>query len=279
MCRSGVGKMKESATLEILIGREDELRALQESIQKRESRLIWGPMDSGKTFLIETAISSLPDAERRNCIYWAGAAGRKQLLSYFVGQLYGLGAPFVRKRIHADGAAEATLTRWLRKQTSARLRGILFTALLQGHYRFFIDHFPAMNHSMAQLMKEIMYRCRTPIYLTARDCSQKGIGSAWSLFWNDGLRLPVNSLNERAAQKLLDVCLRCFRLESFDSKELRGDLLRLSGNIPGSIVKMCELAAATKYHSGDRIKSTLVHADYLMRENSSAFNRAPEFLP
>jgi hypothetical protein len=273
-----LGEMKESAKPETLIGRKDELRELREAIQKGESRVVWGPMDVGKTAVIKAAISELPDAEKGRCIYWSGSASGKQLLSYLVGKLYEAGALFARKRIHADGVTSASLSRWLQKQTSLRLRGILYTALLQGHYRIFLDDFPPANHNMAHLLKEIMYRCRTPIYLAARDCSQKGIGHAWSLYWNDGLRLQLNPLPERMARKLLDVCIEQFALGIPEPNEFREDVLRLSGNIPGSIVRMCELAIAAKYRSGDRIKITLVHADYLMRSNSSAFHHIPTFL-
>jgi hypothetical protein len=38
----------------------------------------------------------------------------------------------------------------------------------------------------------------------------------------------------------------------------------LSRHLPGSVVKMCELAAHHRYHYGDQIKVNLVHVDYLM---------------
>src|SRR5580658_3342964 len=161
---------------ETLVGRSEELRALRVAIQKRASRLLWGPTDTGKTILIKTAISELPDAERRNCVYWTGAASGRQLLSHFVGQLYERGDPFVRRKVHADGATESTLHRWLNRQSSLRLRGILFTASTAGDYRFFVDHFPPPTHNMARLMKEIMYRCETPVYLVARGMSKQEIG-------------------------------------------------------------------------------------------------------
>jgi hypothetical protein len=256
--------MAESAQFETLIGRKEELRVLLRAIQKRESRLVWGPLDAGKTTLIKKAISEVPEAERRNCIYWTGAASRRQLLSHFVGRLYELGDLFVRKKVHADGATEISLNRWLHKQTSLRLRGILFSASTQGNYRFFIDHFPAPTHNMARLMKEIMYRCKTPIYLAARDYSQAEIGYAWSLYWNDTLRVRLGPLRERAAQDLLEACISRFSLASLDLDDFRENLLRLSGHLPGSIVKMCELAADPRYHYGEQIKLKLLHVDYLL---------------
>lgn len=259
--------MIESAQNETLIGRKEELRELLAAIQKRESRLVWGPLDAGKTALIKKAISEVPEAERRNCIYWTGAASGRQLLSHFVGRLYELGDCFVRKKVHADGATGISLNRWLHKQTSFRLRGILFSASTQGDYRFFIDHFPAPTHNMARLMKEIMYRCKTPIYLAARDYSQAEIGYAWSLYWNDALRVRLGPLNERTARELLENCIHGFGLNSLDLDGFREEILRVSGHLPGSIVKMCELASLARYHYGDQIKVKLVHVDYLMQAN------------
>jgi hypothetical protein len=264
-----LAEMAESARNETLVGRREELRELLAAIQKRESRLVWGPPDAGKTALIKKAISELPEAERRNCIYWTGAASGKQLLSYFVARLYELADPFVRKRVHADGASETSLNRWLHKQRSLRLRGILFAASAQGDYRFFVDHFPPPTHNMARLMKEMMYRCKTPIYLAARDYSKNQIGHAWSLYWNDGLRIHLGPLSERSARELLEKCISRFGLISLDLEDFRQDILRLSGNLPGSIVKMCELAADSRYHYRDRIKIKLVHVDYLMQSTSA----------
>lgn len=259
--------MTQRAQLETLVGRKEELRRVRAAIHERESLLIWGSMDAGKTALIKTAISELPDAERRNCIHWTGAASGRQLLSHFVGRLYKLSDSFVRKKVHADGATETSLNRWLHKQTSLRLRGILFTASTQGEYRFFVDHFPPPTHNMARLMKEIMYRCKTPIYLAARGYSQGEIGYAWSLYWNDALRVHLGPLNERAARALLEICIRSFGLDSLSLKDFREDILRLSEHLPGSIVKMCELASHARYRYDDQIKVKVVHVDYLMQAN------------
>jgi hypothetical protein len=263
---------------ESLVGRREELRSLRVSIQKRESRLVWGPMDSGKTTLIKVALSELSDEQRRKCVYWAGAAGGRQLLSHFVGQLYERCDSYVRRKVHADGASDASLQRWLNKQSSLRLRGILFTASASGDYRFFLDHFPAPTHNMTRLIKEIMFQCGTPVYLTARGISRQEIGYAWSLYWNDSLRLHLGRLHERHARELLELCIRDFGLNSLDLEDFREDVLRLSGLLPGSIVKMSKLAADSRYHYGDRIKIKLVHVDYLMQSNPMAINRAPSFL-
>ena len=270
--------MSETVQPKTLVGRREELRALRVAIQKRESRLVWGSMDAGKTALVRRVISDLPDAEREKCVYWAGVASGRQLLSYLVGQLYEKGDSYVRRKVHADGANDASLHRWLNKQSSLRLRGILFTASAAGDYRFFMDHFPAPTHNMTRLMKEIMFQCGTPVYLIARGMSQQEIGYAWSLYWNDSLRLHLGRLHEKHARELLELCIRDFGLNSLDLEDFREDVLRLSGLLPGSIVKMSRLAADSRYHYGDRIKIKLVHVDYLMQSNPTAINRGPAFL-
>jgi len=261
-----------------LTDRKEELQTLRSAIQRRESRLVWGPADSGKTTLIKKAISELSDKERESCICWEGAASRRQLLSHFVGQLFELGDPFVRRKVHTDGATEISLSQWLHRQTSLRLRGILFAASRQGQYRFFLDHFPSATLNMARLLKEMMYRCETPVYLAARGYTQDVIGYAWSLYWNDTLRVHLGPLNDRAARELLESCIRSLGLDSLDLGDFREEILRLSGHLPGSIVKMCKLAAHSKYHYGDRIKIKLVHVDYLMQSGPSGTNRAATFL-
>jgi energy-coupling factor transporter ATP-binding protein EcfA2 len=270
--------MIESAQRETLVGRKEELQHVLAAIRKRNSLLIWGPTDVGKTSLIKAAIAALAEAERHTCIYWTGAASGKQLLSHFVGQLYELGDSFVRKKVHSDGGTAITLNRWLREQTSLRLRGILFTALEHSDYRFFVDHFPPPTHNMVRLMKEILYRCKTPIYLAARSHSQDEIGYAWSLYWNDKLRIHLGPLSERASRELLETCIGRFGLTSLDLADFREDVLRLSGHLPGGIVKMCELAGNSRYHYRDQIKIKLVHVDYLLQSNPSSNNRTPAFL-
>jgi hypothetical protein len=263
---------------DVLLGRERELRRLRTAIQNRESQLIWGQPDAGKTFLIQQAITGLPETERRKCIYWSGATTGRQVVSHFLRGLYLTGDPVVRRKVHADRAGEFSLDRWLNKQSLLRLRGVLFAAAEHGDYRFFVDHLPSPTHKMANLLKEIMYRCKTPVYLTGRGYSQREIGYAWSLYWADEYRIELEPLAETAARKLLEICISNFGLASLDLAGFRKEILHFSERLPGSIVKMCELAADSRYHYEHRVKLKLVHVDYLMQSNRLAMNQTPTFV-
>jgi hypothetical protein len=256
-----------NAPLERLIGRETEMRRLQTALRKRQSQLIWGATDAGKTLLIKEALLELPEAERRKCICWTGPASRRQLAEHLIRGLYLAGDPLVRRKVHTDRAGEATLPRWISEQSSLRLRGILLTAAEQGEYRFFVDQLPPASHTLAQLMKEIVYRTKTPIYLTGQGYSQGEVGYAWSLYWTDEYRIRLGPLSEAPARELLEICIQRFGLGSLDLEGFREDVLHLSGHLPGSIVKMCELAADPRYHYGDQVKLKLVHVDYLLQGN------------
>jgi hypothetical protein len=256
-----------NALLERLIGREAEMRQLHAALRKRQSRLIWGASDAGKSFLIAKALGELPENERRKCICWAGAASRRQLIEHLICGLYLAGDPFVRKKVQADRYTDATLTRWISEQSGLRLRGILFTAAEQGEYRFFVDQMPPASHTIARVMKEIVQRTKTPVYFTGQGYLQAEIGYAWSLYWTDEYRIRLGPLSEAAARELMDISIRRFGLSSLDLDSFREDLLRVSGHLPGSIVKMCELAANPRYQYGRRVKLRLLHVDYLLRSN------------
>jgi hypothetical protein len=270
--------MNQSVQLGTVLGRKEELRRLRAAIQRRQSRLVYGPMDAGKTSLIRAAIAGLGETERRNCVRWTGPATGRELASGLLRGLHSAGDPFVSSKIQADGPAGDSIDRWLARQSALRLRGILFTACERRAYRFFLDHFPPPTHNMARLLKELMYRCHTPIYLAARGCTQSDIGYAWSLYWNDNLRIHLGPLPERVARELLEKCIHQFGLASLDLGGFREEILHLSGLWPGSIVKMCELAAGARYHYGDQIKTKLVHVDYLLRSNPSANSQSQNFL-
>ncbi|MFZ0332995.1 MAG: hypothetical protein WAN10_04335 [Candidatus Acidiferrales bacterium] len=253
------------ASAEQLIGREAETRRLHTALRARLSQLIWGPADSGKSAFVRNALLELPETERRKCIRSVGAASRRRLVEHLIQGLYLAGDPLVRKKVHADRETQETLTRWINQQSLIRIKGILFTAAEQGEYRFVVDGLPPASHSMAHLLKEITYRTKTPVYLTGLGYTQSEIGDAWSLYWTDEYRIRLGPLSEARARELLEICIRKFGLSSLDLEGFREEVLRLSAHLPGSIVKMCELAAEPRYHYGDQVKVKLVHLDYLLQ--------------
>jgi len=267
---------RAKTTLWNLTGREAEIRRLSEAVQKRQSLLLWGEPDAGKTFLMERMLAELPEGERSKWILCDGPASRRQLVERLVGGLCDAGDALVRGKIRADGFSEAARERWVRKQSSLRLRGILLAAAAQGDYLFFLDHFPPITHATAHLIKELSYHAKAPVYLAGPGYTQAEIGYAWSLYWTGQYRIRLGPLGDAAARELLQECIETFGLDALDLDRFREEVLHLSGHLPGSIVKMCALAADPRYQCEDRIKTKLVHVDYLLRNDrlSPALNHS-----
>lgn len=247
-----------------VIGRQAQCRRLNAAIRNRESLLVWGPTDAGKTTLIKMLIEGLPEPDRRNCIYWAGAASVRQLVAELVKGLYLAGNTLVRTKVRQDGCGESSLNRWLREQTSGRLKVLLYSAAKAGRYWIFLDNFPPSTQAMAGFLKEIIWRCRTPVYLLARGCSHAEIGYAWSIYFIPQYHVSLGPLPESSARELLEQCIKRFGLDILDLEGFREEILRLSRQIPGTIVRMSEMAADPKYQYGHQVKLGLVHVDYLM---------------
>jgi hypothetical protein len=244
-------------------------------MRERQSLLIWGPTDAGKTALVRSLIAWLPDQAAKNCLYWTGPTSRRDLAAELIHGLFLAGDPTVRKRIGADGDQEDSIRRWLRRQSSGRLRNILISAAEKGRYSIFLDHFPPATHAMARLMNEIIWRCKTPVYLIARGNSPTDIGQAWSIYFAPEYCIHLGALPKASARELLELSIRRFGLASLDLDEFREEVLRVSGHLPGCIAKMCELAASPRYRFGERIKVKLVHVDYLMRANPAGSRHSP----
>jgi GTPase SAR1 family protein len=248
-----------------LIGRDAELRRVSTAIRNRESLLIWGPADVGKTCLVKKAIAELPERDRKGCIYWSGEASVRDFAEELVRGLYAAGDVIVRRKVREDGGGRAiSVGRWFRDRSSGQLKALLYRAAAKGRYAFFLDHMPPATQSMARFLKQIIWRCKTPVYLLARGFDHEDIGYAWSIYYVKEYRIGIDPLSETLTRELLDRCIGRFGLDRLDLTGFRDEILRLSRHLPGSVVKMCELAAHRRYHYGDQIKVNLVHVDYLM---------------
>lgn len=251
-----------SAEAGIFLGRQSELARLQEAIRKRESLLIWGASNSGKSALVARALSNLPERITRRCICARGNGAPQEILRE-IAQGFVEDSLF-RSKFRADAAFGASFSHWVKAQTSLRLRGLLYRAASAGEYWIFLEDLVPMTHMMARIIKELMLNQETPIYAVAQGWTYSELGHGAQLYWNDRQRLRVGGLALPAAKELLEMCIRRFELERFDLEGFREDILDFSGLLPGAIFRMCAAAANTHYRYEGRIKTKLLHVDYLM---------------
>lgn len=251
-----------SAEAGIFLGRQSELARLEEAIRKRESLLIWGASNSGKSALVARALSNLPERIKRRCVFARGSGTPQEILRE-IAQGF-VEDPLFRSKFRADTGFGASFSHWVKAQTSLRLRGLLYRAAGAGEYWIFLEDLVPMTHMLARIIKELMLNQETPIYAVAQGWTYGELGHGAQLYWHDRQRLHVGGLTLPKAKELLELCIRRFGLERFDLAGFREDILEFSGLLPGAIVQMCAAAAGAHYNYEGQIKTKLLHVDYLM---------------
>jgi len=250
----------------IFVGREKETRRLRESILTRQSLMIAGDNDTGKTALILKVIGELPLSTRQRCLYIGGFKDLRDLLHRLVAALFEKSDTRLKSEFRAGGITKTNLSARLKQFSSSRLRGTLYHAVQGKGYRVFLDHCPVLTPSVARVVKEMFWMRQTPVYLVPSTEVETEIAKACSFFyWGKQQILRVGPLPSAAARKLVDHCIRECGLEGQELAEFRREVLELSRTAPGAIVAMCRMAAHPRYQSNGRIKARLIHIDYMMR--------------
>jgi len=255
----------------IFVGRQTELSKLGQAIRKRESLLVWGVPDSGKSALVSKAISQLPDRTARRCICASGNGSPQDILRNIAEGL--AEDPLFRSKFKADTGFGASFSAWVKHQTSLRLRGLLYRASGAGEYWIFLEDLTPMTHILVRIVKELMWNQKTPIYAIAPGWTYNELGLAAQLYWNDRQRLHIDALSATAAKELLEWAIRHYGLSRLDLEGFREDILEFSGMLPGAIVRMCAAATDSHYHFQGRIKTKLLHVDYLMNHCETMLGR------
>jgi Cdc6-like AAA superfamily ATPase len=248
---------------DVFLGRKGEISRLYDAIRKRESLLVWGASGSGKTALVARALSELPDRVAKCCISAQGTGTPHDILRDIAQRF--TEDPLFCSKFRAETGYGASFSNWVNAQTSLRLRGLLYRATGAGQYWIFLENLSPMTHILARIVKELMINQETPIYCLAAGWTYRELGHGAQLYWNDQQRLHVGALSPAAANELLDWAIQRFGLSKFDLDGFREDILEFGGLLPGAILRMCEAATDSHYHSDGRIKTKLLHVDYLMK--------------
>jgi hypothetical protein len=250
-----------------MIDRKSERLRLHQAIRKRESLLICGPAGVGKTELISKVLAELPEGVAHSVISVDGLAGLQPLLRALLQKLHEAGDSTLRRALRAEGVGTGGFKSWLKSQSTSRLKGTVYRSMQVASYWVFLDHVPPLTPAIAKVVRELVWMRNAPVYLVARGSGPEEVGHAANIYWNDRQRLILEPLNETAARELLESCIRRFGLDRLDLDDFREAVLSMSGSNPGVLVKMCQLAAEPRYHYGSRIKTRLIHIDYLMSLN------------
>ncbi len=250
----------------VVIGRENEARRLTEAVVKGETRIIFGPSGIGKTVLVQKVIRELPPELSKHCLYIGTFKDLQDLLRQLIFKLYDLKDSNLRQQLHSNGITVLSFANWLKSLPSPNLSGTLYRTVEQGDYRIFVDHIPPLTHPVAKIIKELFWMRKAPVYLLLHDeVSQNFYRFNHFFYLGDRERLTLQPLQSDAASALLELSIQRFGLTHLDLSAFREEVLELSKQVPGAIVKMCALAADPRYQYGSQVKVRSVYIDYLMR--------------
>lgn len=244
-----------------LLGRETEVALLRRACLERQSLLLVGPVGSGKTALARQVLAGLSG---KRAFYLSGPAGLRDLLRGLVTNLHAAGDATLRAQLRAERVGRQDFGRWLRVQSSSRLRGALYRAAKDAPCWIFLDHASRFTCAEAKVVRELVGMCGTSVHCLVRDEDEPAAVLLRNLYWNPASHLRLGPLPEDAARELLERAIGERGLERFELAGFRQQLLRLSGRLPGAILDMTALAAQARYHAGKQIKTRLVYVDYRM---------------
>jgi type II secretory pathway predicted ATPase ExeA len=250
----------------MLIGREHERATLCATIAERRSLLVCGPAGSGKTALLQEALSFIDADLRRRCIVCAAEGAPSVIWQRLVGALAEVGDPEVLTRIENEAGSYQRFENWARAQTSLRLRGILRRSARGREYSIFLDTSAPLPDGTYRLIQEWVWSARTPVILLGRGSTQHELGKAAQLYWHDGLRLNLGPLEMASAEALLQQTIERFRLMELADAEFRDFVMEQSERLPGRIELLCQLAANTAYQYKGHFKLHTLAVDYLLQQ-------------
>jgi AAA ATPase domain len=251
------------------LDREPELTALREALASGRSLLITGPAGAGKTALVDRALASLKPVAARRFLRVNGPKGLHDLLEKLVAELHAARDKTLAAQLPSEGVRADGFAKWLRAQSSSRLKGALYRAADASDCAVVLDHAAVLTAPEAKVLTELAGMRRTPVYFITRNHDASAAALLPKIFWDPATRLELGALPERAAAKLLEQAIRQQGLGSFELQDFRAEVLRRSGRLPGAMLTLCALAAEPRYHYGKRIKTKLVYIDFKLAAASS----------
>lgn len=250
----------------MLVGREREIARLCEAIKERQSLLVYGSAGSGKSALLETVLSRFEPTARQRFILVAAAASPILIWQNIVLALSRANDPEVLCRVDEEAGSRNRVKTWIAAQTSLRLRGVLRHAARSREYSIFLDAHTPLPEGVYRLLQEWIWSGRTPVVLLARGLTRPEIGKVAQLYWHDGLRLALGSLDPASADTLLDQAITRCNLARSANSDFREFVLNRSSRLPGPLIRLCELASQPAYQYDGQIKLHSLSIDFLLEQ-------------
>ena len=236
------------------VGMAKEIERLSLAFATGDPLLLLGPQGSGKTRLIEEALSG-----NRHVLYIAWEPTLHALLTAMARALIAARHADFISRAKPGTDPEA----WLAAQTSIHLKGLLWTAVESSPVPMMLDGVTGAGFPTYRFLQRIYHTPGMALFAASRDAFS--LGALARLFWNPAKALNIPPLHERDAEQLFEAAAGHFKLRNLDLDEFREKVLESARGNPGQIIEMCRLAAQPQYHAGRYIKFSPLRIDTVMK--------------
>jgi hypothetical protein len=224
-----------------LLGIETERNRIALALRRRQPLLVLGPAGSGKTTLIRIAI------ER---------SGQEALYLKYSANLHGLLVDLARLALPRRAYDYS-------KETSVRLKGLLWTALEAEPRTLVLDGVERASFPTYRFFQRLYHAEGLALIVAARSATR--LGAMGRLFWDPRASVNIPPLTHAHASQLFDLAAARFGLGHLDLERFRGKALESASGNPGQIIEMCRLASNPIYVSGRHIKFAPLRMDALMK--------------
>jgi hypothetical protein len=240
------------------VGMEKEMQRLSLAFGAGDPLLLLGPHGSGKTRLIQEALSS-----HRRVLYIAWVPPLHALLTAMARALIAARhAGFISRAGVPSGPGRDPET-WLAVQTSIHLKGLLWTAMESSPVPMMLDGIAGASFPAYRFLQRIYHTRGMALFAASRDAIS--LGALARLFWNPAQALHIPPLHARDAEQLFEAAADYFKLRNLSLDDFREKVLESARGNPGQIIEMCRRATQPQYHAGRYIKFAPLRIDTVMK--------------
>jgi hypothetical protein len=237
-----------------VVGMTKERQRLSFAFASGDPLLLLGPQGSGKTTIIQEALSS-----NQHVLYIAWVPTLHALLTAMARALISTRHSGFISRARPGADPEV----WLAAQTSIHLKGLLWNAMESLPMPMMLDGITGASFPTYRFLQRIYHAPGMALFIASRDTLS--LGTLARLFWNPAKALNVPPLHERDAEELFEAAADHFKLRSLDLDEFREKVLESARGNPGQIIEMCRQATQPQYRAGRYIKFAPLRIDTVMK--------------
>jgi len=234
-----------------IFGRDQEMQAIRDHLQRRHPFLVCGPAGAGKTLIMTHLLRDHP-----NFLYSPDSATAVTMLRHVGAQLWKLQSPRILKSFGSAGV-EA-----LKSKSAVNLKGVVFDALREGRHCIVLDHIRRPPYSYAAVVRELIGWCSTPVITLARSAHMEDTGFLQPIYSDRRAQVELKNFDEEAAERFARRIAERLNLVADNLPDVLGHVVEYSRGNPGAILAMLNMATQPKYRSEDRVKITPLYIDF-----------------